>query len=152
MDIVYLDFRKAFDLVPHNKLIIKLKSLGIEGNVLNWIKAWLSNRQQRVVIDGKNSNYKNVTSDVPQGSVLGPIFFLIYINDLDVNITNNISKFADDTKLCTAAYSIENCEALQTDLDTIMNWSKNWGMNFNCLLYTSPSPRDGLLSRMPSSA
>ena len=131
VDIVYLDFRKAFDLVPHNKLISKLKSHGIEGNVLNWIKAWLSDRQQRVVINGTNSNYVNVTSGVPQGSVLGPILFLIYVNDLDDNIISNISKFADDTKLSTPAYSKDNCDALQEDLNSILNWSKKWGMKFN---------------------
>ena len=131
MDIIYLDFRKAFDLVPHNKLELKLKNHGIEGNVLKWIKEWLNDRKQRVVINGANSEFVNVTSGVPQGSVLGPVLFLIYINDLDANIINNIAKFADDTKLSAPSHNTTSCESLQTDLNNILNWSKIWEMEFD---------------------
>ena len=131
VDIIYLDFRKAFDLVPHDKLIVKLRSLGIDGEVLKWIKEWLNDRKQRVVINGKFSNFVNVTSGVPQGSVLGPILFIIFVNDLDINIVNNISKFADDTKISGLADTIENCQLLQSDLNKISQWSKTWGMQFN---------------------
>ena len=131
VDIVYLDFKKAFDLVPHNKLELKLKSHGIEENILIWIKEWLTDRKQRVVINGVSSDYINVTSGVPQGSVLGPILFLIYVNDLDANLINNIAKFADDTKISSPAANIQQCSTLQRDLDNILNWSNKWGMQFN---------------------
>ena len=99
VDIIYLDFQKAFDKVPHQRLILKLKSHGIGISIINWIEQWLTDRRQRVVVDGEVSNWKPVLSGVPQGSVLGSILFLIYINDLEEGVTSKILKFADDTKL-----------------------------------------------------
>ena len=99
VDVIYLDFQKAFDKVPHQRLICKLKSHGMRNSIINWIEHWLTDRRQRVVVDGEVSSWKSVLSGVPQGSVLGPILFLVYINDLEEGATGKILKFADDTKL-----------------------------------------------------
>ena len=95
VDIIYLDFQKAFDKVPHQRLLLKLKSHGICEGIIKWIEKWLTDRRQRVVVEGEASNWKSVQSGVPQGSVLGPLLFLIYINDLDDDITSKVLKFAD---------------------------------------------------------
>ncbi|KAF2343169.1 Reverse transcriptase domain [Trinorchestia longiramus] len=99
VDLVYLDFQKAFDKVPHERLMAKVEAHGIRGNYSRWIRNWLTGRTQRVVIHDETSDPALVTSGVPQGSVLGPLLFIIYINDLDVGIISKINKFADDTKL-----------------------------------------------------
>ena len=99
VDVIYLDFQKAFDKVPHQRLISKLKSHGMGNYIINWIEQWLTDRRQRVVVDGEVSSWKSVLSGVPQGSVLGPILFLVYINDLEEGVTGKILKFADGTKL-----------------------------------------------------
>ena len=87
-DIIYLDFQKAFDKVPHQRLLLKLKAYGIGDDIIDWIEQWLTGRRQRVVVDGEVSNWKSVLSGVPKGSALGLLLFLIYINDLDDNITS----------------------------------------------------------------
>ena len=99
IDIIYLDFAKAFDKVPHHRLLQKLKAHGINSKIWNWIRAWLTNRNQRVCIKGKSSTWAEVLSGVPQDSVMGPVLFLIYINDLEEGIENWILKFADDSKI-----------------------------------------------------
>ena len=99
VDVIYLDFQKAFDKVPHQRLILKLKSHGMGNSILNCIEQWLTDRRKRVVVDGEVSSWKSVLRGVPQGSVLGPILLLVYIDDLEEGVTGNILEFADDTKL-----------------------------------------------------
>ncbi len=99
MDVIYLNVSKAFDKVPHQRLMSKIEAHGINGAVSRWIKAWLNDRKQRVVVKGKESNWKHVCSRVPQGSVLGPTLFIIYINDIDKGIASTLLNFADDIKL-----------------------------------------------------
>ena len=131
VDVIYLDFQKAFDKVPHIRLINKLQALGIRGSVLNWIREWLKNRVQRVVINGEESDWIPVSSGVPQGSVLGPILFIIYINDIDENILSLILKFADDTKLVREVSTLEERNKLIEDLSNVFKWSEDWQMHFN---------------------
>ena len=131
VDIIYSDFQKAFDKVPHQRLLLKLKAHGIGDSITDWIEQWLTDRKQRVVVDGEVSNWKSVLSGVPQGSVLGPILFLIYINDLDDSITSNVLKFADDTKLFRKVNTDVDKQHLQNDLDRLVKWSEKWQMLFN---------------------
>ena len=131
IDILYLDFQKAFDKVPHKRLMAKVRSLGIIDEVSDWVEDWLSNRKQRVVINGISSGWEKVTSGVPQGSVLGPLLFIIYINDIDLGLVSKISKFADDTKLGIKADKFEGVKQLQEDLNKIGEWSQKWQMPFN---------------------
>jgi Reverse transcriptase (RNA-dependent DNA polymerase) len=133
VDIVYLDFAKAFDKVPHGRLLSKVAAAGIWGQVLDWIRDWLSGRTQRVVINGKFSDWTPVLSGVPQGSVLGPLLFNIYINDIDSAVTARqiIKKFADDTKLGQIIDSPAAAAELQATLNNIYEWSVTWGMKFN---------------------
>jgi len=106
-------------------------SHGITGKLLKWIGEWLRGREQRVCIRGACSGWRKVTSGVPQGSVLGPVLFLIYINDLDIGILSLIFKFADDTKLLARVTSAEDRDQLQADLDHLGEWSDKWQMKFN---------------------
>ena len=99
VDVIYLDFQKAFDKVPYQRLIRKLKSHGMGNSLINWIEQSLTDRRQMVVVDGEFSSWKSVFSGAPQGSVLGPILCLVYINDFEEGVTCKILKFADDTKL-----------------------------------------------------
>ena len=102
--------------MPHQRLVLKLKAHGIRDGVIDWIEQWLTDRRQCVVVDGEVSNWKSVLSGIPQGSVLGPLLFLIYINDLDDNITSNVMKFADDTKIFRKDNTDGN-KHLQNNLD-----------------------------------
>uniref|UniRef100_A0A803JLD2 Reverse transcriptase domain-containing protein n=1 Tax=Xenopus tropicalis TaxID=8364 RepID=A0A803JLD2_XENTR len=131
VDVIYLDFAKAFDTVPHRRLMIKLRNIGLEHNICNWIENWLKDRVQRVVVNGTFSNWTSVVSGVPQGSVLGPLLFNLFINDLEVGIESTVSIFADDTKLCKTISSMQDAAALQSDLTKLENWAANWKMRFN---------------------
>ena len=117
--------------MPYQRLFKKLESHGIVGTVLNWIKNWLSGRRQQVSVNKECSNWRDVTSGVPQGSVLGPVLFIIYINDLDTYLVSKIGKFADDTKMCKGVNCISDADILQKDLRNLENWAKDWQMEFN---------------------
>ena len=131
VDVIYLDFSKAFDRVAHQRLASKLTAHGIEGKVRTWICNWLAGRRQRVVVNGAESGWSDVTSGVPQGSVLGPVLFILYINDIDLGIDSRILKFADDTKIYRQVPSTEEATKLQNDLKTLFKWSTDWQMSFN---------------------
>lgn len=130
-DLILLDFSKAFDKVNHPKLLHKLHQHGIQNNNLAWIKSFLNGRSQSVVLDGYSSSEASVTSGVPQGSVLGPILFLLYINDLPENIKSSVRLFADDTAVYLTIKNQTDCDSLQKDLDILQVWEKTWDMEFN---------------------
>ena len=121
-DIVLLDFSKAFHKVNHQKLLLKMHRYGIRAPSLKWIQAFLSGRTQTVVLENKKSNTVPVTSGVPQGSVLGPILFLIYINDLPDRTRSKVRLFADDTAIFLAVSNLQDTQILQQDLDQLHEW------------------------------
>ena len=129
---VFLDISKAFDKVWHEGLIFKLKQNGVAGNVINLLGNYLSSRKQRVVINGKTSEYFQVESGVPQGSVLGPLLFLIYINELEIGIKSKVKFFADDTMIYSVVHNPSLTAAvLNQDLKFIVQWAHQWKMSFN---------------------
>ena len=132
VDAAYMDFRKAFDSVPHKRLLNKLKGHNIKGPILNWITSFLSNRTQFVKINNSVSEKLDVTSGVPQGSVLGPTLFIYYINDLPNVVDNSSIKiFADDTKVYKAINSENDIKDLQTAIDAMFQWTQKWLLQFN---------------------
>ena len=118
-------------MVPHNSLLVKLSGYGIQDKTLDWIGSFLSDRSQRVVVEGEQSDPAPVTSGVPQGSVLGPILFLVFINDLPKAINSSCRLFADDTIVYREISSPTDSAALQHDLEALQCWEKRWGMSFN---------------------
>ena len=129
---VFLDMSKAFDKVWHEGLLFKLEQNGINGKLLDLLRSYLSNRKQRVLLNGTESEWGDIESGVPQGSVLGPLLFLIYINDLEIGIKSHIKFFADDTSLFSIVKdpNTSACE-LNQDLKLISQWAKQWKMSFN---------------------
>ena len=134
IDVIYLDFSKAFDSVPHRRLLHKLSLFGIQGSLHEWFADYLTSRYQRVLVDGEFSPWVPVTSGVPQGSLLGPFLFLLHINDLPevISRATTIALFADDAKCSRVVRSSEDCAVLQSDLNRLSDWSKQWGLSFNC--------------------
>ena len=132
-DAILLDFSKAFDKVDHLGLLSKLENYGIRGPLLEWTSSFLIGRKQRVVVDGQASPESNVLSGVPQGTVLGPLFFLVYINDISKGLSKgtSIRLFADDSLLYRTINSKKDCEILQQDLDKLQIWEKTWKMEFH---------------------
>ena len=142
VDVLYLDFAKAFDKVPHKRLIQKLKWYRLDMKVIQWIEAWLRDRKQRVIVNGVPSDWADVISSVIQGSVLGPILFTIYINDVDICLHPHvgfISKFADDTKVAKVINDESSAFEMQAIINNLGNWSRQWEMKFNlekcCILH-----------------
>ena len=131
VDTVYLDFRKAFDSVPHKRLLQKVKSYGISGQILKWLQNFLDGRRQRVVLNGRQSEWKQVLSGVPQGSILGPILFIIFINDLPEVVGSMCKIFADDCKLYGSISSRADQDQLQEDINRLCQWSDDWLLKFN---------------------
>ena len=131
VDAIYLDFRKAFDTVPHERLLRKLSGYGVRGNLLNWIRDFLSNRTQFVKINDKSSSSIPVTSGVPQGSVLGPTLFVYYINDMPNVCKALLNIFADDTKTFSEISSYQDHLKLQDSLYALNQWSFDWLLGFN---------------------
>ena len=130
-DVIMLDFTKAFDKVSHELLYCKLQNYGIRGNTLEWLKHFLTDRTQQVIINGKYSDLAKVTSGVPQGTVLAPLLFLCYINDLPNNVSSTVRLYADDVLLYTSIKSEEDCLRLQQDLHMLEKWAATWKMSFN---------------------
>ena len=126
-----MDYAKAFDKVPHRRLLHKLECLRIRGSTHKGINSWLSGRTQQVVLDGQASDPVPVLSGVPQGSVLGPVLFLIFINDLPDNIRSSVRLFADDCVLYRNIHSLQDCLTLQEDLTSLGQWEADWQMKFN---------------------
>ena len=130
-DLIIMDFAKAFDKVPHRRLLHKLEYYGIRGSTHKWINSWPSGRTQQVVLDGQASDPVPVLSGVPQGSVLSPVLFLIFINDMLDNIRSSVRLFADDCVLYRYIHSLQDCLTLQEDLTSLGQWEADRQMKFN---------------------
>ena len=130
-DVAVLDFSKAFDVVPHQKLLHKIDFYGIRGKTKNWIAAFLTKRLQRVAVNGKFSSWHNVLSGVPQGTVLGPHLFLLFINDIQAAVSGVTRLFADDCLIYRQIITEGDEKLLQTDLDNLIRWASTWDMRFN---------------------
>ncbi len=147
VDVGIMDFSKAFDKVPHRRLLEKAKHYGIRGNLAAWIDSFLSGRSQKVLLEGHSSSPASVTSGVPQGTVLGPILFLIYVNDIGQNIDCNIRLFADDCIVYKEISAVTDASKLQQNINLLMDWEQKWQMSFNiqkCHIMTISKKRSPL--------
>ena len=130
-DLAILDFSKAFDVVPHERLLAKLDHYGIRGTTKRWIRTFLTQRHQRVTINGSSSTWQKVLSGVPQGTVLGPHLFLLFINNIGEMVKSKIRLFADDCLVYNSITSPSDEKQLQSDLNNLSHWACTWGMKFN---------------------
>ena len=131
VDVLFLDYAKAFDSVPHKRLLKQVQSFGIKGRALDWITAFLTDRRQQVRANGETSAFTPVLSGVPQGSILGPILFTLYVNDIPAELENLISMYADDTKIYAVLSSEYASALLATDLKKLELWAKLMQMKFH---------------------
>ena len=136
VDVIFFDYRKAFDLVNHSILISKLRCIGLGDRVVDWFWDFLSGRSMRVVLSGSSSSYRDVKSGVPQGSVVGPLLFLIYINHVVEGISAKFCLFADDLKLYLAfphdkLKFQDGCASMQRDINLLSARSSSWGLKFS---------------------
>ena len=131
LDILFLDYSKAFDSVPHRRLVKQVESFGISGNALAWIDSFLTNRRQQVRANGELSEFRPVKSGVPQGSILGPVLFTLYVNDIPSELETLISMYADDTKIYTAIISESSVTSLKSDLSKLEAWAQLMQMKFH---------------------
>lgn len=133
VDVTYCDFKKAFDKVPHNRLLHKIRMYGIGESIVNWFEAFLKKRKQRVIVEGEESGWYDVISGIPQGSVMGPVLFVLYINDLPDVIKNDsdIYLYADDTKIFRKIVNVEDIRKLQEDIYEMRKWSDIWLLEFH---------------------
>ena len=154
IDCIFLDFSKAFDRVPHERLLLKLHYYGVRGKLLSWIRDFLSQRTQQVILEGEKSNVANVTSGVPQGTVLGPLLFLIFINDLPECVSSHIRLFADDALLYRTIQSADDIDILEKDLESLQAWERRWLMSFNadkCEVLRVSNKRKNIIGSSPYS-
>ena len=143
--VALFDFSKAFDRVCHKRLLLKLDFYGIRGPMREWIDSFLQDRTQTVSIQGVKSSSIHVVSGVPQGSVLGPLLFLLFINDIDNNIQSPLRLFADDTILYREIWSKDDHNIIQNDIQTLFKWSQTWKLDFNvtkCKVLTISNKKD----------
>ena len=131
VDVIYFDLAKAFDSVPHAHLLTKLEAYGLTEKLLGWLRSYLVGRRQKVVINGHSSTWCGVSSGVPQGSVLGPLLFNIYVNDIASQVNSTILQFADDLKMFRVIHDVTDFNQLQEDIDSLVTWANKWQLQFN---------------------
>eukprot|EP00923_Selenidium_pygospionis_P018698 GHVN01032649.1.p1 GENE.GHVN01032649.1~~GHVN01032649.1.p1 ORF type:complete len:241 (-),score=22.91 GHVN01032649.1:557-1279(-) len=129
--LIYLDFTKAFDIIPHGRLLYKLRMLGVGGSALLWVANWLTDRKQRVKLNQVHSDWYDVTSSVCQGTVLGPLLFVVYVCDLCDDVQSLALQFVDNLKLLHVLRDVDDKEIVQSDLDCITHWCERWLMKLN---------------------
>ena len=131
LDILYLNYKKAFDTVSHKRLLSKLKWYRFGGDILGWISEFLIGRRMRVAVNRTNSRWVEVLNGVPQGFVLGSLFFLLYVNDIPHRVKSKVKLIADDTKIWNRVREGTSSQALQQDLECLEEWSRKWLLQFN---------------------